>query len=115
MLVQAIRIPKDSDYESRSSGFVSLKPEFMESNHRMCEHHNLNLLDIHTHPWSEQVNFSPIDDREALDTKIPYLIKYVPGVTIAFIVFGKSFEHASARYWDNTEKELSPIENLIII
>ena len=115
LLISKLRIPKEDDYLDRTPSAISLKPEFVELCHSLCESENLHLLDIHTHPWSSSVEFSPIDDREAIKTKIPYLEKYVPNTAIAFIVFGNDISIASARYWDLNSKEMIPISDITVI
>ncbi|RKX28596.1 MAG: hypothetical protein DRP46_08405 [Candidatus Zixiibacteriota bacterium] len=115
LLISKLKIPKENDFLARSSSAISFKPEFTESCHSLCESEYLHLLDIHTHPWSNSVEFSPIDDREAIKTKIPYLEQYVPNTAIAFIVFGNDINIASARYWDLESKEMTPISNIIVI
>lgn len=115
LLVIRVFIPKRSDYLARTSSLVSLKPEFTEKAFQICEKENLHLLDIHTHPWSESIQFSSIDDREALNTKIPYQIENVPGVQIAFMVIGKQSDIISARLWDGSDLELEPVDKITIV
>ena len=114
-LVTQIIIPDDNDYYKRSSVSVAFKPEFTEKAFQQCEITNGHLLDIHTHPWSSQVNFSSTDDHEAAQTKIPYMNKYLPKTLIAFIVFGKSPVIAEARFWDKASNKLSYINRIVVI
>ena len=74
-----------------------------------------HLLDIHTHPWSEKVSFSSIDDMEANNTKIPYLKHYVEGIKISFIVLGKSSDIAQARVWDIQSDKLVSIQKIVVL
>lgn len=115
LLVKEIRIPKEEDYLDRSAGHVSLRPEFMERCFQYCEDHGCHLLDIHTHPWSEKVSFSWIDDQEALEKKVPYIKRYVVDTQIAFMVFGLNSCIVKARIWDREKGELQPITRIIIL
>ena len=115
LLVKEIRIPTEEDYLDRSAGHVSLRSEFMEQCFQYCEQHCCHLLDIHTHPWSEKVTFSGIDDQEALHKKVPYMEKHVADTQIAFIVFGLNSSIAKARIWDNEKGELQPIMGIVIL
>jgi len=115
LLVNGLLIPEKDDYLKRTSSRVSFKPEFTEKALKICERDGFNLLDIHTHPWSNDVNFSGIDDREAMNTKIPYLEKYLKDILIAFLVFGGDYKSIRARFWDKGERKLSEIQKVIVI
>lgn len=115
LLVKEILIPTKGDYLDRSAGHVSLQPEFMEQCFQYCEDHCCHLLDIHTHPWSETVTFSGIDDQEALDKKVPYMERYVADTKIAFMVFGLNPFIIKARIWDKETRELQPITRIVIL
>lgn len=115
-LVQEILLPEKDDYHHRSIGGVSLKPALAERCHQKCEQNNWHLLDIHTHPWADhKVAFSGIDDDQAMNTKIPYLKRYVPGTRIAFLVFGKNPGIVRGRYWDGVNHCLSPIHRIVVL
>jgi hypothetical protein len=114
-LVNQVIIPKDSDYLKRSPVVVAFTSDFTEMAFQQCERIHGHLLDIHTHPWSKIVNFSPIDDGEARETKVPYLGKYLPNTQVAFIVFGESSLIARARFWDKPGNHLSPIDRIMVI
>ena len=115
LLINDLIIPEDSDYFARGPAIVAFKPGFSERAFRQCEVSKGHLLDIHTHPWSTRVSFSHIDDREALQTKIPYLKKYLPQIMIAFMVFGISQEIAKARFWEPGSGQPTYIGRIIII
>jgi hypothetical protein len=115
LLVKALMIPRDEDYLTRSAGEVAYTPAFGELCHQLCEQNKWNLLDIHTHPHSKNVAFSPIDDAEMIDTKVPYLEKYVPKVGIAFLVLGEKLDIMAARYWDFTRKTSVSIDYVVIL
>lgn len=114
-LVTRVVIPKEHDYLKRTAVRVAFRPEFTERTFRVCEATRGHLLDIHTHPWSDEVDFSSIDDHEATRTKVPYMNKYLPETMISFIVFGKSPGIAKARFWDKKTNKLSPIDRIIVI
>ena len=114
-LVNRIVIPGDCDYHKRSGATVAFTAGFTEVAFQACEKINGHLLDIHTHPWSEQVQFSGIDDHEAKRTKAPYMAKYLPGMMIAFIVFGMSTSIVRARFWDNGRSCLQSISRIIVL
>lgn len=114
-LATQIIIPDDNDYYKRSSVSVAFKPEFTEKAFQQCEITSGHLLDIHTHPWSSQVNFSSTDDHEATHTKIPYMNRYLPKTLIGFIVFGNTPLIAKARFWDKTSNRLSYIDRIVVI
>ena len=115
LLVNEIIFPHNSDYLKRSSSMVAFEPKFTTDALQYCLNHNFHLLDIHTHPWAKKVNFSSIDDRAAINTKIPYLKRYVGGVKICFIVFGKSPDVVQARFWDKYSDKLISIPKIVII
>jgi len=114
-LVIRLIIPNASDYLKRTSVRVAFRPEFTENVFQQCEAVRGHLLDIHTHPWSADVNFSGVDDHEAIHTKVPYLNKYLPDIMIGFIVFGKSLAIARARFWDKKTNRLSQIDRITVI
>lgn len=115
LLVREVILPKPSDYFQQSRALVSLSPEFMESCFQHCEKHSYHLLDIHTHPWSQQVSFSGIDDREALKKKIPYHEKYLPNIALGFLLVGNTPTSVRARVWDKTSGQLFDIPKIILI
>ena len=115
VLVNKILLPEDSDYHKRSSAHVAFSPKFTENAIVECENSSGHLLDIHTHPWSEQVSFSSVDDNEAVKTKIPYFAQYVRNTQVAFIVFGKNEDIIQARFWDMTINRLTPIDRIVVI
>src|SRR5574341_886342 len=82
-LVNEIIIPQEKDYLRRSPAGVSFTPEFTEKAFQLCEKTNANLLDIHNQHWADSVHFRHIDDREAKNTKVPYMTKYVKNTNIA--------------------------------
>jgi hypothetical protein len=114
-LVREILIPGNKDYCRRTSTAVALSPEFTEVAFQKCESGRCNVLDIHTHPWSDQVEFSGIDDREASIVKIPYLNKYLPRTKIAFIALGRFPGIARARYYDQLTKRIIDIDRICVI
>jgi len=114
-LVTQIMIPNDVDYLGRTSVRVAFTPEFTEKAFQQCEKAGGHLLDIHTHPWSTDVEFSSIDDREAEHTKVPYLTKYLPETMIGFVVFGSSDTIVRARFWDKTANRLVDIDRIMVI
>ncbi len=113
-LVTRTIIPEDKDYLKRSPVCVAFKPEFTEKALQMCEATNGHLLDLHTHPWASDVNFSSIDDREARLRKVPYMLRYVPVTNIAFVVLGKSPTVAKARFWDKSANRLTNIDRILV-
>lgn len=115
ILVNAILTPQPSDYFDQASGRVSLRPEFMESCFRLCEERQSHLMDIHTHPWSKDVKFSPIDDSEGLNVKIPYMRQYVPKTEIGFMVFGNTPDQIQARIIRPKWKKWKYVDEIIII
>jgi hypothetical protein len=115
ILIRDIIRPGSSDYVERSSGAVGLQPDFLEACLQKCETTKSHLLDIHTHPHSDPVSFSFIDDREAHETKLPYMSRYVPGVSIAFMVFGSSPDLVQARIWDQDLGSWALVPKLIVI
>jgi hypothetical protein len=115
LLVRRLLLPEDHDYLKRTPVCVAFKPSFTETALSLCEDTGLHLLDIHTHPWSEDVAFSSIDDREAKQTKIPYLHQYLPGTNVAFVVFGGNCERVQARMWDKDASDLDPLDRLVIV
>lgn len=115
ILVTQTMIPRTKDYYKRTATSVAFKPEFTEKAFQICEATKGHLLDIHTHPWASVVNFSHIDDREAINTKVPYLLKYLPETMIAFIVLGRSPLIAKARFWDKSLNFLSSIDRIVVI
>lgn len=115
LLVRKVRVPREQDYLRRDAGFVSLEPDYMEQCLQHCEEHRCSLLDIHTHPWSELVSFSAIDDREAREVKIPYMEKYLPETSIAFMVLGRNPEVVQARIWDRKVRELLLIPRIVVL
>lgn len=114
ILVNQVIIPEEKDYLERTPSRVSLRPEFLEGCFQKCEENRLHLLDIHTHPWSANPEFSPIDDHEAAITKVPYLSQYLPDVRIAFLLFGKSESHPRTRLWNRASQEFDPIHRILI-
>jgi hypothetical protein len=115
LLVREIRTPKEADYFERSSGLVSLQPEFLEECFQYCETNRCHLLDIHTHPWSTTPEFSSIDDQQAAKVKIPYLRDYVSGVAIAFLLFGNTAEQVRGRIWKEPERQFSDMARIIVL
>lgn len=115
LLVHRLILPTATDYATRSSAFVALSPAFIERCHAACESEQVHLLDIHTHPWSERVRFSSIDDREALDTKIPYMEQYLPKSESAFLVMGQETTIVEARLWDKNSQRLLPIPQIHLV
>lgn len=114
-LVNQILIPQDSDYIRRTATAVAFSPVFTERAFQQCEVEQRHLFDIHTHPWSKVVEFSSIDNHEALDTKIPYMHMYVAGTRIVFAVFGDSPQNVQARFWDTSRGVLLDIARIIVI
>ena len=115
LLVHSLVIPNAEDYLDRSAARVSFTPEFSEKAFQACEDFNGHLLDIHTHPWSHRVEFSGIDDCEALNTKIPYMNKYLPITEIGFVVLGKSLSSVRARYWEKSQETLVNVDRIVVI
>ncbi|MEZ5357188.1 MAG: hypothetical protein R3F48_00065 [Candidatus Zixiibacteriota bacterium] len=115
VLVEEVIIPEKLDFYRRSSHAVAFTPEFTEKTIQACEKRLCSLLDIHTHPWSKEVNFSTIDDTEALNTKIPYFHKFVNETGLAFIVFGENSRIVKARFWGGEKKELINIDRIRLI
>ena len=115
ILVNDILIPKIGDYHRRTASYVAFKTEFTVQALRHCMKNRCHLLDIHTHPWSTEVNFSSIDDNEAIHTKIPYLKQYVKNVKISFIVLGKNSQIAKARMWEAHPDRLESIYKIVIL
>lgn len=114
-LVNEIILPNENDYYKRSPVVVAFSPKFTEQSIQKCEKFNGHLLDIHTHPWSDNVQFSSVDDNEAVNTKIPYFRQYVEDTQIAFIVFGCDENIVRARFWDKTLNKLSNIDRIVVI
>ncbi len=115
ILVNDILIPKISDYHKRHASYVAFKSDFTIQALQYCMKNNCHLLDLHTHPWSSDVNFSSIDDNEAIHTKIPYLKQHVKGVKISFIVLGKNSQIAKARMWETESDRLQSIYKIVIV
>ena len=113
-LVNRIVLPEKKHYKKRSAGFIGFDPEFMEQCFKNCENSSFHLIDIHTHPFSNNVHFSSIDDREDGKIKGPYMDKYVPSVELLFMVHGSDLEDIDARIWDKNTHSLRSI-NLIKI
>lgn len=114
LLVCETRIPKTTDYFERSPALVSLQPEFLEECFQFCEEAQCNILDVHTHPWSTAPSFSSIDDHQAAKVKIPYLREYVPGVSIAFLLFGSNSGQSRGRFWNEEDREFCDVARIVI-
>lgn len=115
LLVGGVEIPSKADYEIRSPARVGLKSGFLEKCFKRCEKEKLHLLDIHTHPWQTDVDFSGIDDHEARHVKGPYLRTYLPGVQVVYIVHGKESGFLSARTWNYQERSFGLIAKIMIL
>jgi hypothetical protein len=115
LLVRDVIVPSDSDYLERSGCYVSLQPEFLEGCFRVSEDCRCSIVDIHTHPGSEVPSFSPVDDSEARDVKMPYMRQYVPEVDIAYMVFGCGPEAVQARIWDDNSRSWSLMPKILVI
>lgn len=109
-LVRTLILPGPQDYQERSLGFVSIRPQFMEKCFRLCEETQSHMLDIHNHPFSHDVRFSAVDDRADTNAKGPYMDRYVPGVELAFMVCGRNTEDLDARIWNREFHGLKPID-----
>jgi len=109
MLVKQLLFPRDSDYYKRTPTFAGLRPEFMERCFRIAETNSMHIIDIHDHPFSDDVSFSPADDFADGKQKGPYIVKYVPGVEMAFMVHGIDAEDLDARIWDRKSNSLKPL------
>lgn len=114
-LVTRLIIPKANDYLKRTSVRVAFSPEFTERVFQQCENTRGHLLDIHTHPWATEVDFSSVDDHETTSTKVPYMRRYLPDTMIGFVVFGRSPVIARARFWSKQANKLSHIDRIVII
>ncbi len=114
VLVRGIRIPNATDYLERSPALVSLQPEFLEECFQYCEENQCHILDVHTHPWSTAPSFSPIDDHQATNVKIPYLREYVSGVSIAFLLFGSNSGQSTGRFWNEENREFCDVARITI-
>jgi len=101
ILVQDVELPNEVDYRVKTATRVSLSPQFLEKIFRRCENEHVHLLDIHTHPWAEGVEFSAVDDYEARNVKGPYLKKHVLDVNITYVLFGAKPSDARVRIWDH--------------
>lgn len=109
-LVNDLLFPNKNSYRRRSPGFVGFSPNFMEYCFQRCEKDNLHLIDIHTHPFSNSVSFSPIDDIEDSQRKGPYMNAYVPGVELLFMVHGANLADIDSRIWSRETKTLEAVD-----
>ncbi len=114
LLVQALSLPADADYETRTPTLVGLGGEFLQDSLDRCEGEKLHLLDIHTHPWQSGVEFSGIDDHEATAKKGPYLKKYLPNICVTYLLFGSSPYDIRARMWDNQQETFVEVDIAIV-
>lgn len=63
LLVKTIHYPNDTSFVYRNEVSVALKPDFLAPLVKLAKNHNLSLVFIHTHPFSQKTPFfSPIDD-----------------------------------------------------
>lgn len=110
--IEVVHVPL-SAYAARSRVEVVIKPDFILELLESCEKRSLSLLEAHTHPWSDDVAFSPID--LASDPKKFAVTEQLPApFRHASIVLGKdrSFD---GHIWNAKTKKTEPLLSARVI
>lgn len=99
-------VPQPEHYRSQGLAGLALKPQFDRMLRAQCLAEGLSLVDIHSHPFSDDyVGFSGIDDADELE-KFGYFRRNLPESTYASIVMGRSSQ--DARVYLPSSKEQRP-------
>lgn len=90
-------IPEHEDYEIQTLTGVKLRPGILKNILVECERLNLSLIDIHSHPFSDDyVSFSSTDDNDERE-KAEWISKNMPNVAFGSMVLAKNAVSARLR------------------
>ena len=102
----------DEHYETRTSASVVIKREYVHGLLTKCEATGQSLIDVHTHPWQSEAEFSTIDIQRDLQ-KFQATEPMYPPFRHGSIVFGKEMNFQGVFYHPAGKKTL-PVDRIKI-
>lgn len=93
LLVQSIAIPSESDYDERTNVSAVLGASFLAPIVADARARGLSVIFFHTHPFSKDAAFSPIDDKGELILR-DFLERRIPGRPHVAVVVGQQRHQA---------------------
>lgn len=96
---------------------VSIEPsrEYQAIAYGLAYELGLSIADIHTHPFTRQARFSPIDDYHGTQNA-EYIARHFPDdCSMGMIVFGKGFDNFEAGVWNREEAAFEPVRRIEIV
>jgi len=108
-------VPDPDELKNQSSISIEPSKKFQAIAYGSAYDTGLSVGDEHTHPFTEEPQFSAIDDYHGTKNAI-YLSEHLPEpATMLMIVFGRDLRSFQARVWNRSKSCFEPITRLEIL
>jgi len=111
LVKEVLRVP-DHAFEHQGSAYLRLKKDFVAKVITRAVNERLALIEMHSHPWSNCVEYSSVDDRSEAD-RFLWAAENFPQIEHATLLMGK--DSVDARMWCKQEEVMVPIHSLRIL
>jgi len=106
-----ILTPKEIDYDSRSAYHIQVSPIFFNRAISLAETNNITIIQCHSHPDAEYLEYSPTDNRgEAISAKTLQDNLELP---MGSLLFGK--DKIIGRVWISPDNPPQPIDEIRLV
>lgn len=114
-ICRQVLIPDKNELTNQS--YVSIEPDqrYQATAYGLAYDQKLSISDVHTHPFSCNARFSPIDDHHGIQNA-RYISSRFPETTeMGMIVFGRGFDNFEARIWNRKTNTFDPVNRIEIL
>jgi len=113
LLARELVIASPDGLSVQGTAHLSVKDSFSRSIMQRCREENLDLIEVHSHPFSRRgVRFSAVDVANERQ-KFPYLARKIAGIHHATMVFGR--ESVDAHMWDSEKGAIVRIDRVKVL
>lgn len=108
-------LPDVSELENQSGVSIEPSQAYQAAAYSLAYDQKMDIVDIHTHPFSRNARFSSIDDHYGTKNAQYIAANFPPDITMGMIVFGKGFDNFEAQIWNRGNDGFEPVHRIEIL
>ena len=115
LICNKLIIPDQNELQNQSGASIEPSQEYQAIVYGLGYELRLSIVDIHTHPFSENPRFSSTDDYHGTKNA-GYITEHFPSeVTMGMVVFGNDLNCFEACIWNRGKVCFEPVDRLEIL
>jgi len=108
-------VPDNKQLRGQSRASIEPSRQYQTATYGLAYELRKSIIDIHTHPFTRNAFFSPIDNYHGT-RNAEYITKKFPETsTMGMVVLGRGFDNFEARIWNRENMCFEPVNRIEIL